>query len=169
MRGESSAIRFREAMASLGAAVNVVTSAGHAGRVGFTATAVCSVSDAPPTLIVCMNRGSTQNEAVKQNGVLCVNTLTADQQQLSAVFAGFTQRRFEERFDDAVWTSLRTGAPVLEGALASFDCRVQNVMEAGTHSIFMCAVIEVAMKDHGEGLVYFRRKYHSLSSLGHPN
>ncbi|MDG9697424.1 flavin reductase, partial [Streptomyces sp. DH17] len=40
-------------MANLGAAVNVVTSAGDAGRVGFTATAVCSVSDTPPMLLVC--------------------------------------------------------------------------------------------------------------------
>ena len=48
---------FRDAMARLGAAVNIITTGGPAGRGGFTASAVCSVTDEPPTLLVCMNRG----------------------------------------------------------------------------------------------------------------
>ncbi len=52
---------FRDAMARLGAAVNVVTSAGPAGRGGFTASAVCSVTDDPPSLLVCLNRSSSGN------------------------------------------------------------------------------------------------------------
>ena len=47
---------YREAMARLGAAVNVVTTDGPGGRAGFTASAVCSVTDTPPTLLVCANR-----------------------------------------------------------------------------------------------------------------
>jgi flavin reductase len=46
---------FREAMSRLGAAVHVITTDGHAGKTGFTATAVVLVSDAPPTLLVCLN------------------------------------------------------------------------------------------------------------------
>jgi len=48
--------QFRDAMARLGAAVNIVTTDGTAGRAGFTASAVCSVTDDPPTLLVCLNR-----------------------------------------------------------------------------------------------------------------
>jgi flavin reductase len=161
MTAATATASYREAMACLGAAVNVVTSAGDAGRVGFTATAVCSVTDQPPTLLVCMNRKSEQNEIVKRNGVLCVNTLAADQQELSAVFAGFTSLRCEDRFAASSWTTLKTGAPLLTGALASFDCAVESVVEAGTHSIFLCNVAGVVIGG-GEGLVYFRRDYHSL-------
>ena len=50
---------FRDAMARLGAAVNIITTGGPAGRGGFTASAVCSVTDDPPTLLVCMNRNAT--------------------------------------------------------------------------------------------------------------
>ncbi|MDH6261783.1 flavin reductase [Bradyrhizobium sp. BR13661] len=153
---------FREAMANLGAAVNVVTSAGDAGRVGFTATAVCSVSDTPPMLLVCMNRRSEQNNVVKQNGTLCVNTLSSDQKDLSAVFAGMTEARSDDRFSKAAWNTLKTGAPVLERALASFDCEIKNVIEAGTHSIFLCEVLEVAVESQAKGLVYFQRNYHTL-------
>ena len=56
-------LRFRDAMASLSAAVNIVTTDGPAGRCGITATAVCSVTDTPPTLLVCINRNSAMNPA----------------------------------------------------------------------------------------------------------
>ena len=66
---------FREAMSRLGAAVLVVTTVGLAGKTGFTATAVCSVSDRPAMLLVCLNRRSTSAPLLAQNGVFCVNTL----------------------------------------------------------------------------------------------
>ena len=65
---------FREAMSRLGAAVHVVTTAGPGGMTGFTATAVCSVSDAPPTMLVCINRKSSGAPALHENKVFCVNT-----------------------------------------------------------------------------------------------
>jgi Conserved protein/domain typically associated with flavoprotein oxygenases, DIM6/NTAB family len=65
--------QFRNAMALLGGAVSVITTDGPAGRFGFTASAVCSVTDSPPTLLVCMNRSSYSNEQFKANGALCVN------------------------------------------------------------------------------------------------
>src|SRR5438067_10971701 len=69
---------FREAMSRLGAAVHVITTAGPGGKTGATATAVCSVSDAPPTLLMCLNRRRQTNPVVVENGVFCVNTLGHD-------------------------------------------------------------------------------------------
>jgi hypothetical protein len=62
-------------MSRLGAAVNIVTTDGPAGRAGFTASAVCSVTDEPPTLLVCLNRTASVYPAFEANGVLCVNVL----------------------------------------------------------------------------------------------
>ena len=78
---------FRNAMARLGGAVSVITTDGPHGRFGFTASAVCSVTDSPPTLLVCMNRASTSNVHFKNNGVLCVNVLSAALQDISGVFS----------------------------------------------------------------------------------
>jgi flavin reductase len=75
---------YRNAMARLGAAVNIITTDGPAGRAGFTASAVCSVTDEPPTLLVCLNRSASVYPAFKANGVLCVNVLAAGHQSLSA-------------------------------------------------------------------------------------
>jgi flavin reductase len=81
---------YRDAMARLGAAVNVITSDGPGGRSGCTASAVCSVTDDPPTLLLCLNRNSDNNAAFRRNGVVCVNTLTASHEELSGIFAGAT-------------------------------------------------------------------------------
>src|SRR5262252_6996604 len=81
---------FREAMSRLGAAVHVITTAGPGGKTGATATAVCSVSDAPPTLWMCLNRRSQTNPAVVENGVFCANTLGESGAAIDGHFAGRT-------------------------------------------------------------------------------
>lgn len=157
--------QFREAMSRLGAAVNVITSTGRSGRVGFTATAVCSVSDQPPTLLVCMNRSSSLHAILKENGVLCVNTLADDQRELSPVFAGLTGVWGEERFNVAHWRTMTSGSPVLDDALVSFDCVIERAIEVGTHSVFFCPVVDVATKIDGNPLLYFGREYCSTRQL----
>ena len=153
---------YREAMARLGAAVNVITTNGPAGRHGFTASAVCSITDDPPTLLVCQNRSSESNSHFKTNGVLCVNTLTAGHQELSGVFAGMTEVDMDGRFASGTWLTLETGAPVLQGAVVSFDCKISQVTEVGTHSVLICDVVAVQSGEVHEGLIYFGRAYHPI-------
>lgn len=81
---------FRDAMARLGSAVNIITTDGPAGRAGFTASAVCSVTDSPPTLLVCLNRSASVYSVFQQNQTLCVNTLCAEHESLSNLFGGKT-------------------------------------------------------------------------------
>ena len=63
---------FRDAIARLPSGVNIVTTAGSAGKAGFTATAVASVSDDPPTVLVCLNRKSPQNRLIRENAQFAV-------------------------------------------------------------------------------------------------
>jgi flavin reductase len=153
---------YREAMARLGAAVNVITTNGPGGRAGFTASAVCSVTDTPPTLLVCANRTNDSYPAMKANAVLCVNTLASAHEGLSPVFAGMTDHTMEARFEGATWHTLLTGAPVLDGALAAFDCRITQVVEVGTHDVFICSVEAVEVGTAHEGLIYYARAYHRI-------
>ncbi len=156
---------YRDAMARLGAAVSVITSDGPAGRCAFTASAVCSVTDDPPTLLVCMNRGSDSYEAFKTNAVLCVNTLAASQEALSTLFAGFTDHTMPQRFEQADWNTLVTGAPVLMDAVVSFDCRIAQVSEVGTHGVLFCEVDAIQAGTAHEGLIYFGRSYHRVMAV----
>lgn len=151
---------YREAMARLASAVHLVTTDGPGGRAGFTASAVCSVSDAPPTLLVCLNRESSAHAAFSRNEALCVNTLSASQTRIAGAFAGGTP--METRFASATWGRLTTGAPVLDGALVAFDCRIVSRTSVGTHDVLFCEVAALADATEGDGLVYAHRRYHAL-------
>lgn len=152
---------FRNAMSRLGGAVSVITTDGPAGRFGFTASAVCSVTDSPPTLLVCMNRSSFSNMHFKTNSVLCVNVLAATHQYVSGTFAN-RDLNMEQRFSTAAWSTLESGSPVMDEALVNFDCRIAQVHEVGSHSIFYCEVLTIKQGPSDEGLVYFNRAYHRL-------
>ena len=153
---------YREGMARLAAAVNVVTTDGPSGRGGFTASAVCSVTDDPPTLIVCVNLASRQNEIIRMNRVLCVNTLAAGQAEIATLFST-KELPIAERFAVGQWSALATGSPVLEGAIAAFDCRVVERLERGTHSVIFCEVQAVRSAAGLEPLIYADRGYRSLA------
>ena len=146
---------YRNAMARLGAAVNIITTDGPAGRAGFTASAVCSVTDEPPTLLVCLNRSASVYPAFKANGVLCVNVLAAGHQSLSALFGGFAAGR---------WSSKTTGSPMLDDAAVSFDCRVVHATSAGTHDVLFCEAVAIAIGGAAQGLIYFDRRYHEIAA-----
>jgi len=154
---------YRGAMARLAAAVNAVTTDGPAGLGGFTASAVCSVTDDPPTLIVCVNLASRQNEIIRSNRVLCVNTLAADQAEIATLFST-KELPIEQRFAVGQWTTLATGSPVLQGAIASFDCKVVERLERGTHSVIFCEVQAIRVRTDGEPLLYVDRRYRGIGA-----
>lgn len=154
---------YRDAMARLGAAVNVITTDGPAGRAGFTATAVCSVTDTPPTLLVCLNRTSSVYAAFTGNKVLCVNSLASGHEGLSQRFGGKTP--MEERFSGNDWSILETGAPALSGAIVAFDCRIKSIVNIDTHDVLFCEALAITRNDDvHQGLIYFNRQYHRLST-----
>src|ERR1700757_3558774 len=80
--------QFKLGMRVLAGAVDIITSA-HAGhRYGMTATAVCSATADPPTVLVCINKLATTHNAVAKSKVFCVNVLRAEDWQLSTAFSG---------------------------------------------------------------------------------
>lgn len=151
---------FRNAMSLLTSAVNVVTTTGASGRYGFTASAVCSVTDTPPTLLVCMNKGSYLHSHFVENKILAVNVLGAQHQPISNIFS--SKLNSVERFKYGGWTELKTGAPVLEDSLASFDCQIEQIQAVGTHDIFICRVVAIQQTQQDHSLVYFNRTYHHI-------
>ncbi|WP_082616119.1 4-hydroxyphenylacetate 3-monooxygenase, reductase component [Massilia sp. Root418] len=160
---EALRLRFREAMANLPAAVNIVTTAGPAGRCGITATAVCSVSDTPPTLLFCINRNSTTLSAFEQNRQLCINVLPAECDELARHFAGMSGLSMEERFQAANWIAGGAAVPRLEHALVSLAGRVVDVAQVGTHAVIFAQIDDIAIRQQADALVYFDRTFRRVT------
>ncbi|MBL8584899.1 MAG: flavin reductase [Rhizobiaceae bacterium] len=153
---------YRDAMARFGGAVHVVTTDGPAGRRGATVIAACSVSDSPPTVLVCLNRENPKNEAFVTNGKFALNTLSSTQQALAVAFSGQTGLQPEERFALGEWDVIATGAPALQGALATFDCELMEAKEWATHRVLFGRVAGLRTGDHLRPLIYHERSYHTL-------
>lgn len=153
---------YREAMSQFAGAVHVVTTDGAAGRRGVTVIAACSVSDDPPTVLVCINARKAENDCFVKNGVFALNTLSAAQRPIADAFSGLTGLSQDERFALGQWEVVASGAPVLKDALTTFDCQIVDAQEVATHRILIGRVTGLRIGDSVEGLIYHRRGYKIL-------
>lgn len=160
---EVDAGQFKAGMRTLAGAVNIITSAHSGHRYGMTATAVCSATAEPPTVLACINKLATTHAAVVKARAFCVNVLRSEDWELSTTFSG--GQSGEGRFKSGNWTKLATGSPVLIDALVSFDCRVVKKMAHGTHTIFLGQVEQMLFGQKGKPLLYSDGQYAKLASL----
>ena len=156
---------FRDALACWASGVTIVTSRAG-GRVhGMTVSAFSSVSLDPPLVLVCADKTSNTLELLEQGRVFAVNVLAADQQALSVRFA--SKKDEHRRFEGVSWRRGATGAPLIEGTVASLDCRVVAAHDAGDHVIYV-GQVEAAEVRGGEPLVYHAGLYRGLVEGGAP-
>ena len=121
----------------------MVTTVHEGTRGGLTATAVCSVSADPPQMLVCVNRSSSAEAVIVSAGRFGVSFLSQEQEKVAYAFAA----SLENRFDHAEWMELGSGVPLLQGAAAAFDCVVVQTVQAGTHTIFIGAIVAAISQD----------------------
>ncbi|HBF31601.1 flavin reductase [Rhizobium sp.] len=160
---------FREAMAHIAAAVNVVTTDGPEGRCGYTCTALCSVTDDPATVLVCLNRSSAMNNVFRKNGVFCINVLSGEQSHVSQQFAGMAGVSMEERFMNGDWAKMPSGAPAHRHAVCVIDCEIIECKDVGTHSILFGRVLDLKVNAEEQALVYCNRAYHAVPLANRTN
>ena len=153
---------YRDAMSRFAGHVHVMTTDGIAGKRGTTVTAACSVSDSPPTILVCLNRENAKNEAFVANGRFALNTLASSDEALSVGFSGITGLSLDQRFALGQWDTISSGAPTLLGALAVFDCELIDTKDFGTHRVLFGKVTGLRIGNSLEPLIYYDRNYHSL-------
>lgn len=155
---------YRDAMAHFAGAVHVVATDGSAGKRGATVIAACSVSDSPPILLVCLNRENPRNDAFLTNGTFSLNTLAASQRHLAEAFSGQTGLLAEERFAQAGWDHIASGAPTLIGALSVFDCEIIDHKDLATHRVLFGKVVGLRIGENLHPLLYYNRGYRELGA-----
>jgi flavin reductase (NADH)/flavin reductase/chlorophenol-4-monooxygenase component 1 len=155
---------FKEALSMATTPVTIVATNGPFGLAGLTCSAVCSVCDDPPTVLLCVNRKSFATDIIRKNGVLSVNWLAASQASISQTFAGVGSVPMKQRFAEGDWRAILTGAPCRMDAAVTFDCSIVNTIDVGSHCVVFA---EVVGKNHSEEcspLVYHRRRYAIVQS-----
>jgi flavin reductase (DIM6/NTAB) family NADH-FMN oxidoreductase RutF len=159
---DAESANFRLAMREFASGVAIVTCVNGQERAGCTATALSSLSLAPPSLVVLLERSSSTLASLRQAGAFAVNLLAAQHGPLAERFSGRGGVKGEARFDEGEWLPLVSGAPALADALASLDCRVEEILERHTHAIIIGAVQAVRLGGKTPGLVHWRSRFETL-------
>ena len=157
--------RFRAGMAQLTGAVTIIATRNGAARSGLTASAVCSFSVEPPRLLACVNFSGNSFAHIAASRCMSVNVLAQSQEELAKRFANMLGDEKEDHFSYGKWTELTTGAPVLEEALAGFDCAVEEMLVAHTHAVVIGEIKDVVVNSGMKPLLYSNRAF--TTTIGH--
>jgi len=150
---------LRDAAGVFATGVAVITTLDARGeKIGFTANSFASVSLSPPLVSFNLSRNANSLAAFTASTHFAVNILADDQEALSRRFAS----REDDKWQGVATTVWETGSPILEAALASFDCERHAVLEGGDHLIFLGRVLRLAARE-GEPLLFFRGGYRELA------
>lgn len=153
---------FRVAMQRFAASATAITTLDDGVFAGLMATAVCSLSAEPPSLVVCINRDASAHDAILRSGILGVSLIPDNAEELAMHFA---QAKGAARFERGDWTTLETGAPILLDAPAAFDCRISQVYDGYSHSIIVADIkaFHFAELPESDCLIWHRRAFARLS------
>ncbi|MGA8354257.1 MAG: flavin reductase [Solirubrobacteraceae bacterium] len=152
---------LRAAIGSFATGVTVVTSTSPAGMpLGSTANAVSSVSLDPPLVLVCLRNESETLAALLGHGHFAVNVLHQDQIEHAQTFAKPTTG---EIWDGVGHRVSAHQLPLLEGSLATLQCKLHDVADGGDHKIVIGRVLEVEHPEaHQDPLLFYRGAFAQL-------
>jgi flavin reductase len=149
--------QFKAVMRRFAANVNVITSADGPLLNGMTATAVCSVTAEPPSVLVIVNKTNRSHPIIKKSGAFAINVLSLAQQDMARHFSS----RIADPFSAIKFSIGKTGCPIIAGSDAYVECVVIKEVELGTHTIFVGEVVASDLSD-GEPLLYHGGQYRRL-------
>ena len=151
---------FVNALKNAASTVSVVTSNGKNGMAGATISSFCSVSANPPILLACIFKETPLANTIKSNNRFCINLLSQNQIDISNIFAGREVPASKNKFDLIEWSTGKYNQPIITGAVASFECEVNNIIDGETHNIFIGNVISIIDNPKVEdSLIYGKQKY----------
>jgi 3-hydroxy-9,10-secoandrosta-1,3,5(10)-triene-9,17-dione monooxygenase reductase component len=149
--------QFRTVLGHFCSGIAVITAMNDATPVGMTCQSFTSVSLDPPLVLFCPSKTSVSWAGIKEAGHFCANVLGEAQEELSRVFSS----KAEDKFAGVGWHAGPSGAPVLDGVLATIDCTIETVYDGGDHDIVVGRVLELS-GGAGGPLLFFRGGYGRL-------
>ena len=155
---------MRDLMARFATGVSVVSARHGPLLAGMTANAIASISIDPPLMMASIARKAETHGAIIGSHAFSISILAADQQALAECFARPTTASKLTGFCGAAWHEAETGSPILEGALAYFDCRLLERHDGGDHTIFIGEIVAAGYREDAEPLLWYASGYRRLSA-----
>jgi flavin reductase (DIM6/NTAB) family NADH-FMN oxidoreductase RutF len=153
---------LRAMMARFATGVSIVAARHGPLLAGMTANAIASISIDPPLMMASISRKSETHGAILTSHSFAVSVLSGEQQALADCFAQPTTAAKLQRFCDAPWHDAETGSPILDGAIAFFDCRLVAQHPGGDHTLFVGEIVAAGYEEQAEPLIWFGARYRRL-------
>lgn len=153
---------FTNAMRALVGNCSVITVGEGEDRSGLLVTSAISLSADPPLLLACVNKSASSWPLLKKYRRFGWSSLGADHQKVAENFSGFGGVKGADRYNGATWETAETGALLLEGASAAFDCELEEMIDRATHSIVIGRVHAIRQNVAAGALVYWNGAFKQL-------
>jgi flavin reductase (DIM6/NTAB) family NADH-FMN oxidoreductase RutF len=155
---------FREAAGRFATGIVVVAASLDGVDHAMTVNAFTSVSLDPLLVLFCSEKIARFHAAVLAAGSWAVSVLGEDDEATSRWLSTRGRPLEDQLADHPHHPGPRTGAPVLDNAIASLECRTRDMYDGGDHSIVVGEVISVDSQRPDVGpLIYYKRKYRRLN------
>lgn len=156
---------FRQALGNYPTGVNVATALDENGEpIGLTVNSFASVSLDPLLILWSVDENVSTYETFKEIDTFAINILAEDQKDLAVIFS--TKDKEDVRFQSCDWHLSEHGLPVIEGALATLQCKTFRTVEVGDHTTLFGEVIDVVATDQTP-LLYHKRHIGALPKEFH--
>ena len=159
---------LRAMMARFATGVTVVAARHGPLLAGMTANAIASISINPPLMMASIGQQSETHGAIVGSHSFAVNVLSDRQRALADCFAQPTTAAKLQRFCDAEWHEGETGSPILDGAIAFFDCRLVAKHPGGDHTLFIGEIVAAGFDEAAEPLIWYGSRYRQLAAAEPP-
>ncbi|GLY00482.1 MULTISPECIES: flavin reductase family protein [Actinoplanes] len=147
---------LRRVFGTFATGVTVVTVGGGEPH-GMTANSFTAVSLDPPLLLVCVEHDAVMHEALVAAGRFAVSVLAAGHGPVARYFADRRRPLGGEQFVSVdVHPGEHTGAPLIDGALAHFECALWNAYDGGDHTIFIGRLLDARCGEDDAALLFHR-------------
>ena len=154
---------FRNALGCFATGVTIITTLGENNeRIGITASSFNSVSVDPPLVLWSLGRSAYSLPAFAKAGHFAVNVLALDQTELSNRFA----RAGADKWSGVETEAWETGAPILPGCVANFQCLTEHTINGGDHMVFIGRVTRMRHDFDRAPLLFHRGRYNAVLDSG---
>lgn len=158
--GPDNARAFRDALGRFATGVTIVTTQTEDGPIAITANSFASLSLDPPLVLWSPAKASSRFKPFAEAEHFAIHVLAADQAALCTEVA-----KDARRFRPGDLTENENGVPLIETALAHFECRRDAVHDGGDHVIVVGRVERVRMRE-GDPLLFLNGQYGGFQALG---
>lgn len=147
---------FRRALGKFPTGVTIITTRDNEGKpIGMTASSFNTLSIEPKLILWSIDKSAWSIETFTKSKSFAINVLRSDQVELSNRFA----RRGEDKFAGLTLTEGVNGSPLLDRAVAWFECTTWNVYEGGDHFIIVGKVDDYAYEENASSLAFYNGRY----------